>query len=199
MEEERTDGAPTSKQKDTATDPVEASLPTGLGDQLESPEIEIGELPEDRRRYLDMLQRVQADFINYKRRATEERDEQQKYANSRLVLRILPVLDEFSLAIQHASESDTGASWLEGIKLIQRKMLSVLESESVSRIEATGQDFHPFEHEAVGHQESNEHPEGQILTVVRDGYKMHDRIIRPALVILAKKPSSSEEKETEDA
>ena len=78
-------------------------------------------------------------------------------------------------------------------------MLSVLESENVQKIDADGREFQPFEHEAVGYQESNEHQDGQILTVVRDGYKMHDRIIRPALVILAKKPSPAEEKETEDA
>ena len=192
MESERT-------EQETSAGPSEQVQPTDLGDQLDTPILEAEELSEDQPQYLDMLQRVQADFVNYKRRANEEREEQQKYANSRLVLRILPVLDEFGLAVQHASESDAGSSWLEGIKLIQRKMLSVLESESVHKIEADGQEFQPFEHEAVGYQESSEHEEGQILTVVRDGYKMHDRIIRPALVILAKKPSPSEEKETEDA
>ena len=192
METERTD-------EPSSADSSEPVKPADLGDQLDTPVLEAEELSEDQPQYLEMLQRVQADFVNYKRRANEEREEQQKYANSRLVLRILPVLDEFSLAVQHASESDAGASWLEGIKLIQRKMLSVLESENVQKIDADGREFQPFEHEAVGYQESNEHQDGQILTVVRDGYKMHDRIIRPALVILAKKPSPAEEKETEDA
>ena len=192
METERTD-------EPSSADSSEPVKPADLGDQLDTPVLEAEELSEDQPQYLEMLQRVQADFVNYKRRANEEREEQQKYANSRLVLRILPVLDEFSLAVQHASESDAGASWLEGIKLIQRKMLSVLESENVQKIDADGREFQPFEHEAVGYQERNEHQDGQILTVVRDGYKMHDRIIRPALVILAKKPSPAEEKETEDA
>lgn len=192
METERTDEA-------SSTDSSEPVKPADFGDQLDTPVLETEDLSEDQPQYLDMLQRVQADFVNYKRRANEEREEQQKYANSRLVLRILPVLDEFSLAMQHASESDAGASWLEGIKLIQRKMLSVLESENVQKIDADGKEFQPFEHEAVGYQESNEHQDGQILTVVRDGYKMHDRIIRPALVILSKKPSPAEGKETKDA
>ena len=145
-----------------------------------------------------MLQRAQADLINYKRRTEEEREEQQKHANSRLINKLLPVVDDFNLAIDHASRPrpddaeapDAGASWLEGIRLIQRKLHSLLESESVTRIEVEGREFDPFEHEAMAYQESAEHREGQVMMVVRDGYKLHGRVIRPALVILARKPET---------
>ena len=153
-----------------------------------------------------MLQRVQADFINFKRRAEEEREEQQKHANSRLILKLLPLVDEFNLAVDHASKSEAEASWIEGIQLVQRKLYSFLGSENVSKIEIEENEFNPSEHEAMAYQESTEQPEGRILTIVRDGYRLHGKVIRPALVILAKQPAAkpeesslSAEKETEDA
>ena len=153
-----------------------------------------------------MLQRMQADFVNYRRRVEGDREQQQSHANSRLMLKLFPVMDEFGLAIDHAAQSDADGPWLEGVRLIQRKLTALLESESVTRIEAEGVPFDPFEHEALSYQESASHPDGQVMTVVRDGYKMHGRVIRPALVILAKNTSAAEaptgaltEKELEDA
>ena len=155
---------------------------------------------------LDVLRRVQADFANYKRRADEERQELQRHANSRLILKLLPVFDEFVLAIQHASKDGPEPSWLEGITLIQRKLNALLESEKVVKIEALGREFDPFEHEAMAYQESPDHPEGCVISVVREGYRLDERVLRPALVVLAKRPErdtrSSDtvsEKEFEDA
>ncbi|MCE2466354.1 MAG: nucleotide exchange factor GrpE [Dehalococcoidia bacterium] len=155
---------------------------------------------------LDVLRRVQADFANYKRRADEERQELQRHANSRLILKLLPVFDEFVLAIQHASKDGPEPSWLEGIALIQRKLNALLESEKVVKIEALGREFDPFEHEAMAYQESPDHPEGCVISVVREGYRLDERVLRPALVVLAKRPErdtrSSDtvsEKEFEDA
>ena len=156
-------------------------------DELQSePQAEIEESYRERDQFRQMLQRVQADFTNYRRRSEEEKEQHQKYANSRLVLRLLPVLDDLDLAIDHASKSGADPSWLDGIKLIQRKLASLVESESVTKIEVEGRPFDPLEHEAMSFQESETHQDGQILTVVRDGYKLHDRVIRPALVILAR-------------
>ena len=137
---------------------------------------------------LEALQRVQADFVNYKRRAEEDRLEQQRFSNSRLVLKLLPVLDEFVLAIDHASKAGSEPSWLEGISLIQRKLNALLESENVIKIQAEGKAFDPFEHEAMAYQENAVHPEGHVISVVREGYKISERVLRPALVILAKEP-----------
>jgi molecular chaperone GrpE len=166
--------------------------PLSLEDQLDAFKAESEELNREKGQFREMLQRAQADFINYKRRAEEDREEQQKHSNSRLMLKLLPVMDEFNLALDHAFKSEMAGPWLEGVKLIQRKLSAVLESESVTRIEAEGKQFDPFEHEAMAYQDSAEHDEGEVIAVVRDGYKLHDRVIRPALVTLAKKPENAE-------
>ena len=179
---------------------LEIGAPLSIEEQVDALNAEIEELGMEKSQMKDALQRAQADLINYKRRSEEERGDQQMYSNSRLILKLLPVLDEFTLAINHARTSQpepaegpaADASWLEGIGLIHRKLASLLESENVVRIQVEGKEFDPLEHEAIAYQESAEHPEGQILTVVRDGYKLHGRIIRPALVILAKKPENDQ-------
>ena len=193
---------------------METGAPLSIEEQVDALNAEIEELERDKNQLKEALQRAQADLINYKRRSDEERGDQQMYSNSRLILKLLPVLDEFTLAIAHARadqpEPDEGpaaeASWLEGIGLIHRKLASLLETENVVRIEVEGKEFDPLEHEAMAYQESEEHQEGQILTVVRDGFKLHGRIIRPALVILAKKPENDQgngnqqkKEETKDA
>ena len=206
MEEERKDQIQHPDEESATDRAVGAETPLSLEDRLSTLRAEVEESNRGKSQFRELLQRVQADFINYKRRAEEEREEQQKYVNSRLILKILPVLDDFNLAIDHASGAEAGASWLEGIRLIHRKLSSFLESESVTKIDVEGREFDPFEHEAMAYQESGDHHEGEILAVVREGYKLHDRVIRPALVILAKQPQAAEEeinpsmgKETEDA
>lgn len=206
MEQEHIEPAQPSELETAPMESAETVEDMSPEDQIVALKSEVSEANMGKNQYWDMLQRVQADFINYKRRVEEEREEQQKFSNSRLILRILPALDEFELAFEHASGADAGVSWLEGVKLIHRKIVALLESENVSKIEVDGREFNPSEHEAVGHQESADYGEGEIMTVARDGYKMHGRIIRPALVILAKVPeiseeegSPSKEKETEDA
>ena len=174
------------------------SLPEGQSQVLEAVE---GDSDQDKAEVRATLQRVQADFMNYKRRSDEERQEQQKYSNSRLILKLLPLVDEFSLAIDHAAKTEAAESWLEGIRLLHRKLYSLLESENVTRIEVQGSEFDPYQHEAMAYQESTEYKEGEIVSVVREGYKLHDRLLRPALVILARipeeattSPSTEEEK-----
>ena len=199
MEEERKDERQISEERATEDETLEAQSLLSLGDHpgtrdpLDALRAEVEDSNREKDRFREMLQRIQADFINYKRRAEEEREEQQKYSNSRLILKLLPVLDDFNLAIDHASKSEADPSWMEGIKLIERKLHSLLESESINRIEVEAKEFDPLEHEAMAYQESSDHQEGQILTVVRDGYKLQGRVIRPALVILAKTPETSGE------
>ena len=171
----------------------DAGPPTTMEERLEALKAEVEELDREKGQFREALQRSQADFVNYKRRTEEEREEQQKYSSSRLILKLLPVLDDFNLALEHTPEAEAEASWLEGIKLIHRKLASFLESEQVTRIEAEGREFDPLEHEALAYQESNDHQDGQILSVVRDGYMLHGKVIRPALVILARRAGTEEE------
>ena len=143
---------------------------------------------------LDTAQRAQAEMVNFRRRTDEDRIANAKYANSRLIANILPVLEELDLAISHSEGNSGGAdkdengandSLLEGIKLIQRKLTGVLESEGVAAIEAVGLMFNPLEHEAVGTDESTEVEPGYVTQIVRPGFRLHDRVIRPVQVMVA--------------
>lgn len=160
---------------------------------LEEMTSQLEEAQREREQFKRLLQRVQAEFSNYRKRAEEERREHEQQANERLILKLLPVLDEFELAIGHARESGADRPWLEGVKLIHRKVSSILESEGVVPIEALGKQFDPFEHEAVVYQETKEEPEGKVMAVLRGGYKVHGKVLRPAQVAVAKGVPSIDE------
>ena len=137
---------------------------------------------------LDTAQRAQAEMVNFRRRADEDRITNSKYANSRLISNVLPVLEELELAINHSESSGNGDSdpLLEGIKLIQRKLTGVLESEGLVPIEAIGLMFNPLEHEALGTEETSDVEPGYITQIIRPGFRLHDRVISPAQVMVAK-------------
>ena len=145
---------------------------------------------------LDASLRAQAEMANFRRRTDEDRINHAKYSNSRLISNILPVLEELDLAISHTESSaennvNSNGQLLEGIKLIQRKLTGVLESEGVVAIEAVGLMFNPLEHEAVGTEETTEIDAGYVTEILRPGFRLHDRIIRPAQVMVAMAPKDS--------
>ncbi|MBU16773.1 MAG: nucleotide exchange factor GrpE [SAR202 cluster bacterium] len=163
------------------------SLP--LEDQVSSLKTSLEQAQQEVAENLDTAQRAQAEMVNFRRRTDEDRIANAKYANSRLIANILPVLEELDLAISHTeSSSEINDSFLEGIKLIQRKLTGVLESEGVAAIEAVGLMFNPMEHEAVGTEESSEVEPGYITQILRPGFRLHDRVIRPAQVMVATAP-----------
>ena len=131
--------------------------------------------------YLANWQRAQADLINYKRRIEQEKEETIKFANSVLILSILPVLDDLERALNSALPEQAEPGWLEGVRLIERKMKASLEAEGLSQIEALGEKFDPHLHEAV-RQDKGE--EGVIIEEVQKGYKFHDRVIRASRVVV---------------
>ena len=137
---------------------------------------------------LDTAQRAQAEMVNFRRRTDEDRITNSKYANSRLISNVLPVLEELELAINHSESSGNGDNdpLLEGIKLIQRKLTGVLESEGLVPIEAIGLMFNPLEHEALGTEETSDVEPGYITQIIRPGFRLHDRVISPAQVMVAK-------------
>ncbi len=183
------------EEQNTPLEQFETGPPLSLEERMEAQRAELEELIREKGQFREMLQRCQADFMNYKRRTDEEREELYKYSNSRLILKLLPVLDDFHLALEHTAEAEAEASWLEGIMLIHRKLTSMLESEQVARIDAEGREFDPLEHEAMAYQDSNKHQDGHILSVAREGYKLHGRVIRPALVILARSAGTEREED----
>jgi molecular chaperone GrpE len=138
----------------------------------------------------ERLLRATADFENFKKRATREREDAIKYANESLIKKIVPVLDSFEMALA-AGQTQAGApeSLQAGVAMIQQQLRNLLRESGLEELDATGKVFDPNWHEAVSQQESEDVPEGQVLQQLRKGYKLRDRLIRPASVIVAKKPA----------
>lgn len=144
--------------------------------------------------HLASWQRAQADFINYKRRVEQERNEATKFANAMLILNLLPVMDDMERALENVPTSLAGLTWVEGIKLISRKLQAVLEGHGLTEIEALGQPFDPNLHEAVLYGEGEE---GMVIDELQKGYKLHERVLRPTMVKVG--GSNEEKEETEKA
>ncbi len=134
--------------------------------------------------YLDSLQRERAAFQNYKRRIERERADQAKVAEARLLLKLLPVLDDFYRAMDAVPE-DQHNEWYEGVALILRKLERYLQDEGVTEIEALGKPFDPTYHEAVGVDTESEAESGTVTAVLQRGYMYGERVLRPALVRVA--------------
>jgi len=137
--------------------------------------------------YLDGWQRSRAELANYKRRIEKEQSEIYQNAAGRIIARYLEVLDDFDRAMKERPAVDNGdlAKWADGTALIYRKLQNVLDAEGVTRIEAEGKEFDPTVHEAVTQEPCDTHPTGHVIAVVRQGYKLGDKVIRPALVRVA--------------
>ncbi len=158
-----------------------------------SPEEQIAQAKEDAQKYLANWQRAEADFQNYKRRVEQERDESRRFASAALIINVLPILDDLERALGSLDARLAGLTWFEGIALIHRKILILLENAGVSIIQAEGQQFDPRYHEAVMHAEGEE---GKVLAEVQRGYLLHDRVLRPAMVVVGKaKTEKAEEPE----
>ena len=136
--------------------------------------------------YLTALQRERAEFLNFKRRTAEERERDLGLAGEDLLRKVLAVADDFDRAIDARPESIAEDAWFEGVAAIDRKLRSLLESEGVSPISAEpGTAFDPREHDAIANVPGTGRPEGEIVEQVRRGYRLRDRVLRPALVAVA--------------
>ena len=109
-------------------------------------------------------------------------------SNSVLLSKLLAVLDDFDRALANVPE-DTHEGWVDGVRLVERKLRSVLDSEGVTPIEALGEPFDPNLHEAVVHEETNQYPDNTVIDEVQRGYRLRDRVLRPALVRVANNPT----------
>ncbi|MBI5034966.1 MAG: nucleotide exchange factor GrpE [Chloroflexi bacterium] len=137
--------------------------------------------------YLDNWRRAAADFSNYKKRAEKDASEMGKFWNASLISRLLPILDDFDRAQQTIPDNLRDLTWIDGILLIARKMSMILESEGLKQIEALNKPFDPNLHEAVIHEETDQHEDGTVIAELQKGYKLNDRILRPTMVKVAKK------------
>ena len=141
--------------------------------------------------YWNQLLRTAADLDNYKKRAAREKQEAIKHANESLLGKLIPVLDNFEMALAAASSTnaESADSLQQGVSMIQQQLKQALADAGLEEINAAGQPFDPNYHEAVSQQESTEVPEGHVLQQLRKGYKLRDRLLRPATVIVAKAPA----------
>jgi molecular chaperone GrpE len=188
-EERETEEPPAPEETPAEAQPTEeVDELTALRQELEEQKAKVAE-------YLDGWQRARAEFANYKKRIEKEQEDMIKSANGAFIAKLLPVMDDFERAFQTMPLDLMGMTWLEGMALIQRKLQMLLEQERVTVIETEGQVFDPTLHQAVTHEESEEHEEGQIIGEVQKGYKMDDKVLRPSLVRVAKKISGDEEQD----
>jgi molecular chaperone GrpE len=138
----------------------------------------------------DRFVRQTAELENYKKRAARERQEAVTYANEALLQRLIPTLDAFEMALA-ATKADAATQGLRtGIVMVSNQLKSALAEAGLEEIDAAGKVFDPNAHEAVSQQETEEVPEGQVVQQIRKGYKFRNRLIRPAGVVVAKKPAS---------
>ncbi len=131
------------------------------------------------------LQRMAADFANYRKRNEAERTEFAKFAKADLITKLLDVLDGYDRALASVPEDLKGQPWVEGMWLVERKLRQILVAEGLEPVESLGKPFDPYVHEAVAHVESDQ-PEGTVIQEHQKAYRLHDRVIRPALVSVAK-------------
>ena len=146
--------------------------------------------------YLDGWQRARAELSNARKRF--QRDQEQAYANAtaQVMTRLLPIVDDLERAFSTLPHNLSGLTWIGGILLIQRKLELLLEQEGVVPIEAVGQPFDPFAHEAVTHEPSDTVAEGLVISELQKGYKMGDRVLRPAMVRVSSGPASQPQAES---
>src|SRR5690348_3094682 len=137
----------------------------------------------------ERLLRTTADFDNFKKRAAREKQDAIRYANEALLEKLVPVLDNFDAALSavQTSSADGAQSLQTGVAMIFQQLKKVLTESGLEEVDATGQAFDPNLHEAVSQQESKDVPEGNVLQQLRKGYKLRDRLLRPATVVVAKK------------
>ncbi len=141
--------------------------------------------------------RVSAEFENYKKRATREMNDFRKFANESFIKAMLPVVDNLDRAIESSSnQENTNISVVEGVNMTLKEILKVFEEFRVKRFESLGKTFDPNFHQAVQQEETDEHPDNTVLRELQKGYMIHDRLLRPAMVVVSKAKIMSEEKES---
>lgn len=137
----------------------------------------------------DQCLRIAAEFDNYKKRAAREYDEFKKYSNVSMVKALLPSVDNLERALSASESAESSSAIVDGVKMVLSDMLKVFETFQVKPVAAEGQAFDPAFHQAIMQEERADVPENQVVKVFQNGYIMHDRLIRPAMVVVSKAPA----------
>lgn len=207
MAELNQDADPVTPSEDAAP-PVEAQLPGGAsrdaepeGAEQEYTEQELEQLRKraaERDEYLELLQRVRADYANYQKRVQKQRESERRYAAMPLAADLLPVMDNLERAIAAAGSEDNSAGLLDGIRMVYQECLDVLGRHGVQPIVAEGRPFDPNVHEAMLEEPSADKPPRTVLRELQRGYLLHDRVIRPTKVVVSTAPSPKGQKKSTD-
>ena len=180
---------PKAETVETAPDAGAAPAPELTPGQLEELKARAAKADE----HWDRLLRTAADFENFKKRAARERTEAAQSANAALLQKLLPILDHFEMASAAAQTAEVPqdglASLQAGIAMIQQQFKGLLAEAGLEEIDAGGKPFDPMLHEAVSQRETAAAPEGQVVQQIRKGYKLRDRLLRPAAVVVARNPA----------
>lgn len=176
------------KEEDQAPESIETPVTEGgaAQEELQNLREELDSTQAKADEYLDGWQRARAEFANYKRRIDREQSQVYQVATANIIKRFLDILDDLERALKNRPQDEEGAAWAEGIELIYRKFVAVLEAEGVKPMQADGEVFDPNLHEAISQEENEDFESGQIIEVVKRGYYLDDRVLRPAMVRVAR-------------
>ena len=170
-----TDEPPAANTEDTAPAPEEASE-----------ESLVAQMQSDMARFKDLALRTQADFENFRKRAAREKEDAAKYANAGFLEKLLPILDNFELGLNAARSDAKDSPIIAGMDMVAKQLQDFLTAVGVETVKAEGEKFDPNLHEAVAQEESADVAEGVIVRQLRKGYRLRDRLLRPATVTVSK-------------
>ena len=161
-------------------------------DDLEALRAKLQSTEQKRDEYLDLAQRARADFENYQKRMSRDLVQERRYAQAPLASDLLPALDNLERAIAAAEQAGEQGPLAQGVSMVHTQLLDILRRHGVTRIEAQGQPFDPNLHQAVMQQPSKDHPPMTVVQVLEQGYLIHERVLRPARVIVSTAPDKPE-------
>lgn len=185
---------PEAESQSQANAPVEAPFE---GEVLQGAEVEaLRQKAAQADEFYDRLLRLAADFDNFKKRAARERQDAIKFANAGLLEKLLPVMDHFEMALAAMAQPPNGdaaslQSLQAGINMVYQQLRNLLQEAGLEEIDAVGKPFDPTLHEAVAQEATNNAPEGQVVRQLRKGYRLKERLLRPASVVVAVPPASN--------
>ncbi len=164
--------------------------PQATAAEVERLQAELTDAHQEAAENKQVWQRMAADFANFRRRTEQDREQTLGLANEALLSKLLTIADDFDRAIANMPPDSQQLGWAQGIAAIDRKLRLLLESEGLTPIEAVGHPFDPRIHEAVVQEETSKVPEGTVSSELQRGYRIRDRVLRPAMVAVAKQPAS---------
>lgn len=167
---------------------------SSLGSQVKAVKEELKSTDKEAGEYLDYLKRLKAEFENYKRRSQKERERIVSWSNEDLIKQFLPVLDDLERAVDSSQQSKNLASLMEGMRMILDQLKAILQKQGLQEIEAKGEEFDPYFHEALMSVDLAEYPDNLVVEEMRKGYKLNNKILRSAMVKVNKRSEENKKK-----